>query len=73
MVLAGLSPEVIIDIVNRSFAFWSYQTSLSKKYQDGLIGSYKERLHMLETSYESLITKFRHEAASLKKKIDGKR
>jgi hypothetical protein len=71
MVLTGLSPEIIIDIVNRAILFWSFQTSLFRKYQDGVITSYKERLNLLENSYENVLAKSKHEVTALKKKIEG--
>jgi len=71
MVLTGLSPDVIIDIVNRAFAFWTYQSNLARKNQEVMIMSYKEKLNMLETSYEALLSKIRQESAMMRKKVEG--
>ncbi|XP_059470376.1 E3 ubiquitin-protein ligase CCNB1IP1-like [Neocloeon triangulifer] len=70
MVLTGLSPEIVMDIVNRSFSFWTYQNNLTKKYQESVIKSYKEKLSKLESSYEILVAKIQQEVCLLKKKVE---
>ncbi|XP_065343262.1 E3 ubiquitin-protein ligase CCNB1IP1-like [Cloeon dipterum] len=70
MVLTGLSPEIVMDIMNRSFSFWTYQTSLTRKHQEGVIKSYKDKLSKLESSYESLVAKIRQEVHVLRKKVE---
>jgi E3 ubiquitin-protein ligase CCNP1IP1 len=71
MVLAGLRPEIVMDIASRAISFWSYQVHLEHMYQENSVKTYRERLSQLEVSYEALVAKIKSEMTGLKRQIEG--
>ncbi|XP_029310893.1 E3 ubiquitin-protein ligase CCNB1IP1 [Cottoperca gobio] len=77
MVLAGLRPDVILDISGRALAFWSYQVTQERMYQEYSLSRAESQLKQLEKvltqqnqSREVELTGMRGEIASLKKVME---
>ncbi|ESP00316.1 hypothetical protein LOTGIDRAFT_140959 [Lottia gigantea] len=54
MVLAGLKPDIVMEICTRSLSFWTYQTHHEKSYQEYVANKAKERSVQLENYYEQI-------------------
>ncbi|XP_042367792.1 LOW QUALITY PROTEIN: E3 ubiquitin-protein ligase CCNB1IP1-like [Plectropomus leopardus] len=77
MVLAGLRPDVILDISARALAFWSYQVHQERMYQEYSLSRAETQLKQMEKvwtqqnqSREMELTSMRGEIASLKKVME---
>ncbi|KAM9717541.1 E3 ubiquitin-protein ligase CCNB1IP1 [Menidia menidia] len=77
MVLAGLRPDVVLDISARALAFWSYQVHQERMYQEYSLSRAEAQLRQMEKvltqqnqSRELELTAMRGEIASLKKVMD---
>ncbi|XP_034020444.1 E3 ubiquitin-protein ligase CCNB1IP1-like isoform X2 [Thalassophryne amazonica] len=77
MVLAGLRPDIVLDISARALAFWSYQVHQERLYQEYSLSRSETQLKQLEKvltqqnqSRELELTAMRGEIASLKKMMD---
>ncbi|XP_030609266.1 E3 ubiquitin-protein ligase CCNB1IP1 [Archocentrus centrarchus] len=74
MVLAGLRPDVVLDISTRALAFWSYQVHQERMYQEYSLSRADTQLKQMEKmltqqnqSRELELTAMKGEIASLKK------
>eukprot|EP00064_Thunnus_orientalis_P016002 superscaffoldBa00003083_g16065 len=77
MVLAGLRPDVVLDISARALAFWSYQVHQERLYQEYSLSRSEAQLKQMEKvltqqnqSRELELTSMRGEIASLKKVME---
>ncbi|XP_028998583.1 E3 ubiquitin-protein ligase CCNB1IP1 [Betta splendens] len=77
MVLAGLRPDIVLDISSRALAFWSYQVHQEHMYQEYSLSQAEAQLKQMDKvltqqnqSRELELTAMRGEVASLKKVMD---
>ncbi|XP_047241072.1 E3 ubiquitin-protein ligase CCNB1IP1 [Girardinichthys multiradiatus] len=77
MVLAGLRPDIVLDISSRALAFWSYQVHQEHMYQEYSLSRADTQLKQMEKvltqqnqSRELELTAMRGEIASLKKVME---
>ncbi|XP_060887147.1 E3 ubiquitin-protein ligase CCNB1IP1 [Labrus mixtus] len=77
MVLAGLRPDIVLDISTRALAFWSYQVHQERMYQEYSFSRAEVQLKQMEKmlsqqnqSRELELTAMRGEIASLKKVME---
>ncbi|XP_053715585.1 E3 ubiquitin-protein ligase CCNB1IP1 isoform X3 [Synchiropus splendidus] len=77
MVLAGLRPDVVLDISTRALAFWSYQVYQERMYQEYSLSRAEIQLKQLEKllvqqnqSREIELSAMRGEITSLKKVLE---
>ncbi|XP_054916359.1 E3 ubiquitin-protein ligase CCNB1IP1 [Poeciliopsis prolifica] len=77
MVLAGLRPDIVLDITSRALAFWSYQVHQERMYQEYSLSLADNQLKQMEKvlnqqnqSRELELTSMRGEIASLKKVME---
>ncbi|XP_034531868.1 E3 ubiquitin-protein ligase CCNB1IP1 [Notolabrus celidotus] len=77
MVLAGLRPDIVLDISARALAFWSYQVHQERMYQEYSLSRAEAQLKQMEKmlsqqnqSRELELTAMRGEIASLKKVME---
>uniref|UniRef100_A0A1A8PBV7 Cyclin B1 interacting protein 1, E3 ubiquitin protein ligase n=1 Tax=Nothobranchius rachovii TaxID=451742 RepID=A0A1A8PBV7_9TELE len=77
MVLAGLRPDIVMDISTRALAFWSYQVYQERLYQEYSLSRADSQLKQMEKvltqhnqSRELELTAMRGEIASLKKVME---
>uniref|UniRef100_UPI0037E77B97 E3 ubiquitin-protein ligase CCNB1IP1 n=1 Tax=Semicossyphus pulcher TaxID=241346 RepID=UPI0037E77B97 len=77
MVLAGLRPDIVLDISARALAFWSYQVRQEHMYQQYSLSRAEAQLKQMEKvlnqqnqSRELELTAMRGEIASLKKVME---
>nr|XP_018917919.1 PREDICTED: E3 ubiquitin-protein ligase CCNB1IP1-like [Bemisia tabaci] len=68
MVLTGLRPDVIVDIIARSMAFRTYQMAQERAYYDSTIQTLETQMNKLEAAHKSEITKMENEMAVLNKR-----
>ncbi len=71
MVLAGLRPEVVLDMAARSLSFWSYQMAQDKNYHLLMAKHWRERCDELESSHQTLMTKIKNDREVENKKIES--
>ncbi|XP_065321832.1 E3 ubiquitin-protein ligase CCNB1IP1-like isoform X2 [Gordionus sp. m RMFG-2023] len=69
MVLAGLKPEIILEIASQAMSFWCYQSSQEVALQEHMVNKSKEKIAKLEEYYEELLNKITAEMSSLKMNI----
>ncbi|XP_071315031.1 E3 ubiquitin-protein ligase CCNB1IP1 isoform X2 [Trachinotus anak] len=77
MVLAGLRPDIVLDISARALAFWSYQVHQEHMYQEYSLSRAESQLKQMEKllnqqsqSRELELSAMRGEIASLKKVME---
>ncbi|KAF7664276.1 hypothetical protein LDENG_00182910 [Lucifuga dentata] len=77
MVLAGLRPDIVLDISARSLAFWSYQVYQERLYQEYSLSRAEAQVKQMEKvltqqnqSRELELTAMRGELTSLKKMME---
>ncbi|KAM9827318.1 LOW QUALITY PROTEIN: E3 ubiquitin-protein ligase CCNB1IP1 [Neosynchiropus ocellatus] len=77
MVLAGLRPDIVLDISTRALAFWSYQVHQERMYQEYSLSRVETQLKQLEKllaqqnqSREMELSAMRGEITSLKKVME---
>ncbi|XP_059210733.1 E3 ubiquitin-protein ligase CCNB1IP1 [Centropristis striata] len=77
MVLAGLRPDVVLDISARALAFWSYQVHQERMYQEYSLSRAEAQVKQMDKvltqqnqSRELELTGMRGEIASLKKVME---
>lgn len=68
--MAGLVPEVIMDVVTRALAFWIYQVNLESSYLGADLKTANEKMAVLEKYCEDNYAKHQSEIKTLKCKID---
>ncbi|XP_075884462.1 E3 ubiquitin-protein ligase CCNB1IP1 isoform X1 [Nelusetta ayraudi] len=77
MVLAGLRPDIVLDISARALAFWTYQTHQERMYQEYSLSRAEAQLKQMEKMLtqqnqcrELELTAMRGEITSLKKMME---
>ncbi|XP_077170338.1 E3 ubiquitin-protein ligase CCNB1IP1 [Paroedura picta] len=77
MVLAGLRPEIILDISSRALAFWTYQVHQERLYQEYTYSKAEGQLKQMEKVYtqqlhskDMELTSMKSEVSSLKKVLE---
>ncbi|XP_063932244.1 uncharacterized protein LOC135144201 [Zophobas morio] len=70
MVLAGLMPDVVIDICGRALSFWNYQTLQDRAYQEAMVTSYKQKINEMRQEYETAYTNAVNEINRLQLKTE---
>ncbi|XP_068777820.1 E3 ubiquitin-protein ligase CCNB1IP1 [Struthio camelus] len=77
MVLAGLRPEVVLDISSRALAFWTYQVHQERLYQEYAFSQAEGRLRQAERACaqrlqgkEAEVAAVKSEVASLKRVLE---
>lgn len=69
IVLAGLKPDIIMDVTMRAMSFWSYQVEQETLYQEGLAKHAKEKLNCMEEVNNLNVQKLKAELETCKRKI----
>jgi len=72
MILAGLKPEVIMEIASRAIAFWTYQAQQEKLYHEYAAEKNKESRDKLENYFQQLVNKLQVEVKSIKVDLTSK-
>ncbi|XP_045057745.1 E3 ubiquitin-protein ligase CCNB1IP1 isoform X2 [Desmodus rotundus] len=77
MVLAGLRPEIVLDISSRALAFWTYQVHQERLYQEYKFSKAEGHLKQIEKIYTQQIqskdvelTSMKGEVTSMKKVLE---
>ncbi|XP_070582464.1 E3 ubiquitin-protein ligase CCNB1IP1 [Erythrolamprus reginae] len=77
MALAGLRPEIILDISSRALAFWTYQVHQERLYQEYTYSKAEGHLKQMEKVYnqqlqskDMKLTSMKSEVSSLKKMLE---
>ncbi|KAM9068340.1 E3 ubiquitin-protein ligase CCNB1IP1 [Sarcophilus harrisii] len=77
MVLAGLRPEIVLDISSRALAFWTYQVHQERLYQEYNFSKAEGHLKQMEKVYSQQIqskdvelTSMKGEVTSMKKVLE---
>ncbi|XP_011813318.1 PREDICTED: E3 ubiquitin-protein ligase CCNB1IP1 isoform X1 [Colobus angolensis palliatus] len=77
MVLAGLRPEIVLDISSRALAFWTYQVHQERLYQEYSFSKAEGHLKQMEKIYTQQIqskdvelTSMKGEVTSMKKVLE---
>ncbi|XP_012891187.1 PREDICTED: E3 ubiquitin-protein ligase CCNB1IP1 isoform X2 [Dipodomys ordii] len=77
MVLAGLRPEIVLDISSRALAFWTYQVHQERLYQEYNFSKAESHLKQMEKIYTQQIqskdvelTSMKGEVTSMKKVLE---
>ncbi|KAM7158902.1 E3 ubiquitin-protein ligase CCNB1IP1 [Molossus nigricans] len=77
MVLAGLRPEIVLDISSRALAFWTYQVHQERLYQEYKFSKAEGHLKQMEKIYTQQIqskdvelTSMKGEVTSMKKVLE---
>ncbi|KAI9103344.1 hypothetical protein DFS34DRAFT_608385 [Phlyctochytrium arcticum] len=68
-VLAGLRPEVIIEIAGRAMSFWVYQTSQEAIFRQMMYRTLVERNEQLENQVQKIVRDANQEIQSLRTKL----
>ncbi|EDL20823.1 E3 ubiquitin-protein ligase CCNB1IP1 [Mus musculus] len=69
MVLAGLRPEVVLDISSRALAFWTYQVHQERLYQEYNFSKAENHLKQMEKMYMQQIQSKNIELTSMKGEV----
>jgi E3 ubiquitin-protein ligase CCNP1IP1 len=72
MVLAGLRPEIVMDVTNLALTFWQYQMCQELQYQKALNKSYCDSLTQAEETYTTEIMKLNSRLQMEKRNREGK-
>ncbi|KAM4809236.1 E3 ubiquitin-protein ligase CCNB1IP1 [Rhinophrynus dorsalis] len=77
MLLAGLRPEIVLDICSRALAFWTYQVYQERLYQEYTYSKAEGHLKQVEKLYahqiqskDTELTAMKGEVTSLKKMLE---
>lgn len=71
MILAGLRPEIVIEMTSRAFSFWSYQMSQERNYLQLMMKHWKDRCVEFESAYQTLMVKVKNERDVESKRLIG--
>jgi E3 ubiquitin-protein ligase CCNP1IP1 len=72
MVLAGLRPEIVMDVTNRALTFWHYQMCQELQYQRALNKRSCDNLTQAEETYTTEIMKLNALLQKEKRNTEGK-
>ncbi|KAI8809238.1 hypothetical protein BJ742DRAFT_677056 [Cladochytrium replicatum] len=70
-VLAGLRPELIMEIASRALSFWVYQTTQEACFQEMLYKSLDEKYTNLDRQVASIIREANQEIQTLREKMSS--
>ncbi|KAJ3056904.1 hypothetical protein HK097_003064 [Rhizophlyctis rosea] len=70
-VLAGLRPELIIEIAGRALSFWVYQTTQEACFQEMIYRNLDEKYTQLEHQVQTVVREANHEIQSLRDRLNG--
>uniref|UniRef100_UPI00358E782C E3 ubiquitin-protein ligase CCNB1IP1-like n=1 Tax=Myxine glutinosa TaxID=7769 RepID=UPI00358E782C len=73
MVLAGLRPDVIMEICSRALAFWTYQIHQERMSQDHLLRKAHNRISLVENQFEQQLETRTTEVSALKREVGNLR
>ena len=68
-VLAGLRPEVVLDICNRAISFWTYQVSQQTYFQQLMYKKLDDKCASITKQLQSTVHQANSEIAMLKDKL----
>ncbi|KAL2911239.1 hypothetical protein HK105_209295 [Polyrhizophydium stewartii] len=68
-VIAGLRPEIVIEIAGRALSFWSYQVTQEAAYQALVLKDLDEQCARLERQLQSLAREANQEIAALQERL----
>ncbi|XP_046961646.1 E3 ubiquitin-protein ligase CCNB1IP1-like [Vanessa cardui] len=71
IVLAGMKPDIIMDIAMRAMSFWSYQVEQETLYQESVAKHSKDKLQCLEEVNTLNVQKLKAELETCKRKINS--
>ncbi|KAM9329853.1 E3 ubiquitin-protein ligase CCNB1IP1 [Gastrophryne carolinensis] len=71
MMLAGLRPEIVLDICSRALAFWTYQVYQEKLYQEYNYSKAEGHLKQVEKLYTHQIQSKEAELAAMKGEVNS--
>ncbi|XP_016850883.1 E3 ubiquitin-protein ligase CCNB1IP1 [Anolis carolinensis] len=71
MVLAGLRPEIILDISSRALAFWTYQVHQERLYQEYTYSKAQGHLKQMEKVYTQQLQSKDIELSSMKSEVSS--
>ena len=71
MVLAGLSPEIIIDIASRGIRFWTYQIYHERAQYEQRLKSSNERESNLQEYCNALKSNFQVKKQKFDRTVEG--
>lgn len=69
IVLAGMKPDVIMDIAMRAMSFWSYQVEQETLYQENVAKHAREKLECMEEINNLNLQKLKAELDTSKRKV----
>jgi E3 ubiquitin-protein ligase CCNP1IP1 len=72
MVLAGLRPEIVMDVTNRALTFWHYQMCQELQYQKAINKRSCDNLTQAEETYTTEILKLNSRLQMEKRNKEGK-
>lgn len=72
MVLAGLRPEIVMDVTNRALTFWHYQMHQELQYQKALNKRSCDNLTQAEETYTTEIMKLNAVLQKERRNKEGK-
>ncbi|XP_022205717.2 E3 ubiquitin-protein ligase CCNB1IP1 isoform X2 [Nilaparvata lugens] len=70
MILAGLRPEIVLDIATRAISFWSHQMYKEKLIHYTRANNVEAQLNHVESSYETLIVKMKNDMEAKNKNFE---
>ncbi|XP_047484848.1 E3 ubiquitin-protein ligase CCNB1IP1-like isoform X2 [Penaeus chinensis] len=73
MILAGLQPEVIMEVCHRGLAFWTYQVNQERTYQQHVVKRLRERLQEIQSYYEQVVRGRDDQLAAVRRQLEGAR
>ena len=71
MVLAGLRPEIVMDVATRAIMFWNYQQHQEQLHLSMVTKSLKEFISQTKSDSEVEVTFLKTEINNMKKKQEG--
>ena len=71
MVLAGLRPEIIMDVTNHALTFWQYQMYQELEYQKSMVKQCGSKISRVEENYENQITKLKNDLQKERRNKEG--
>ena len=71
MVLAGLRPEIVMDVATRAIMFWNYQQHQEQLHLSMVTKSLKEFISQTKSDSEVEVTFLKTEINKIKKKQEG--
>ncbi|XP_042868362.1 uncharacterized protein LOC122250799 [Penaeus japonicus] len=73
MILAGLQPEVIMEVCQRGLAFWTYQVNQERTYQQHVVKRLRERMQEMQSYYEQVVRGRDDQLTAVRRQLEGAR